>query len=296
MTTWSTVFVYALFQSSTGLSPGCYKTASSGYDTTENVSILNRAFARLLRLIYGTALSLTFQSSTGLSPGCYDGLLVSAGLELKFQSSTGFRPVATPQGPRRRSGRSCFNPQPGFPPVATRVGHSFATHQLQCFNPQPGFRPVATAVPHDEPATEMFQSSTGFSPGCYRREHDVVGHQAVSILNRGFPRLLHGGSSHRRSSAGFNPQPGFRPVATPNILPVSRGVIPFQSSTGLAPGCYKPSPFAPMMQREVSILNRGFARLLRTRRKTSPSSSAFQSSTGFSPGCYVFPPGSAGSF
>ena len=123
------------FQSSSGLSTGCYRLSKSG-----------------------SLSSSVFQSSSGLSTGCYregEGRRAGPG-DVCFNPHPAFRPDATKMLRKLLMLYSCFNPHPAFRPDATLLCHGCAQHFR--FNPHPVFRPDATVLGVALPVGQLFVS------------------------------------------------------------------------------------------------------------------------------------------
>ena len=188
---------------------------------------------------------------------------------------------------RRRARRRCFNPQPGFPPVATsRWARLWPGRTWKKFQSSTGVSPVATALGRQRRYIHSVSILNRGFPRLLQGAGMGAGARAadVSILNRGCPRLLPSASVLKLAARGFNPQPGFRPVAT-RANARRHPPLKFQSSTGVAPGCYTDTQ-ADGQADKVSILNRASARLLPRNEAGLVIVLKFQSSTGLSPGCY----------
>ena len=109
-----------VFQSSTGVAPGCYGLQAGLDDPLGVVSILNRGCPRLLRLEKSAKAWINqFQSSTGVAPGCY-----GSGSQRQHQLDVSILNRGCPRllpvvDASVRAFAPGFNPQPGLPPVAT---------------------------------------------------------------------------------------------------------------------------------------------------------------------------------
>ena len=315
-----------MFQSSSGLSTGCYKDDVLTSSTEASaVSILIRPFDRMLYVSH-CRLRAWADESVSILIRPFDRML---------------RCCATVAA--RRQHFPCFNPHPAFRPDATLLmRHRRAEpHGWHSFNPHPAFRPDATLYPGRSEHTVynvvsiLIRPFDWMLPGVPGQlAHGVS--NVVSILIRPFDRMLPGSVAVSvigvtfQSSSGlstgcyvpsnrplaaskcFNPHPAFRPDATVQERAVDRPQLLFQSSSGLSTGCYSRVVMTAPAFPEVSILIRPFDRMLRERlRKRGPdysvsilirpfdrmlpgiplgaagrTTSLFQSSSGLSTGCY----------
>ena len=239
--------------------------ALGGVVEWEDVSILTRPRGRVLPYSRPGAflVATRFQSSPGLAAGCYLQELIGFVSVQRFQSSPGLAAGCYCGSIGSVATSGSFNPHPASRPGAT-AGHLWASALLG-----------------------LFQSSPGLAAGCYGSRWS------------GCPR-----------QTCFNPHPASRPGATDlvallvalvdvSILTRPRGrVLPlpvisahaaraqFQSSPGLAAGCYEGAQGSPLpgncfnphpasrpgATREYTMV--GLARRL------------FQSSPGLAAGCY----------
>ena len=233
------------FQSSSGLSTGCYDVLDVIAGQGDDVSILIRPFDRMLpwdqsaidahltvvsilirpfdrmlprRPARQAGVSNRFNPHPAFRPDATGGRCAGAGWHHRgFNPHPAFRPDATGRLCPPRAGPPCFNPHPAFRPDATHHRPDDG-HQHDRFNPHPAFRPDATAA------------------AVVVRVH----HLEVSILIRPFDRMLRAGTFGKTSlTKSFNPHPAFRPDATASLALGEAASIQFQSSSGLSTGCYR---------------------------------------------------------
>ncbi len=180
-----------------------------------------------------------FQSSPGLAAGCYGASTASAQALSRFNPHPASRPGATRSGCQARSA-SQFQSSPGL--------------AAGCYGNES----------QDQTPTIQFQSSPGLAAGCYLFEHGDLDRQGgvsiltrprgrvlrcrgrfreqpseVSILTRPRGRVLQSRDVSSESRRGrFNPHPASRPGATSSCARKRACGQRFQSSPGLAAGCY----------------------------------------------------------